>query len=104
MAEDVAICAAIGRHGLPILRAAFHAAGANRPVQVLTHCNAGFLAAIEWGTALAPIYQAHAEGIPVHVWVDETRPRNQGGVADRLGAGAGGDPAHGDRRQRRRPA
>jgi methylthioribose-1-phosphate isomerase len=78
VAEDVANCAAIGRHGLPILRAAFHAAGEYRPVQVLTHCNAGFLAAIEWGTALAPIYQAHTEGIPVHVWVDETRPRNQG--------------------------
>ena len=74
----MAICAAIGRHGLPILRAVYHAAGEYRPVQVLTHCNAGFLAAIEWGTALAPIYQAHTEGIPVHVWVDETRPRNQG--------------------------
>jgi methylthioribose-1-phosphate isomerase len=80
VAEDVAICAAIGKHGLPILRAAFHAAGEDRPVQVLTHCNAGFLAAIEWGTALAPIYRARDEGIPVHVWVDETRPRNQGGA------------------------
>jgi methylthioribose-1-phosphate isomerase len=80
VAEDVAICAAIGKHGLPILRAAFHAAGEDRPVQVLTHCNAGFLAAIEWGTALAPIYLARDEGIPVHVWVDETRPRNQGGA------------------------
>jgi methylthioribose-1-phosphate isomerase len=49
-----------------------------KPLQILTHCNAGWLAAIEWGTALAPIYAAHDAGIPVHVWVDETRPRNQG--------------------------
>src|SRR6202044_1200150 len=50
----------------------------DRPVNVLTHCNAGWLAAVDWGTALAPIYRAHDEGVPVHVWVDETRPRNQG--------------------------
>jgi len=49
------------------------------PVQVLTHCNAGWLATVDWGTALAPIYKAHQAGLPVHVWVDETRPRNQGG-------------------------
>ena len=49
-----------------------------RPVQILTHCNAGWLAAVDWGTALAPVYTAHRAGVPVHVWVDETRPRNQG--------------------------
>src|SRR5262249_45838016 len=49
-----------------------------RPVRILTHCNAGWLATVDWGTALAPIYQAHEAGLPVHVWVDETRPRNQG--------------------------
>ena len=48
------------------------------PVQILTHCNAGWLATVDWGTALAPIYRAHDDGMPVHVWVDETRPRNQG--------------------------
>jgi methylthioribose-1-phosphate isomerase len=71
--EEVARCEAIGEHGLPVLRAL-----ANRPVRVLTHCNAGWLATVDWGTALAPVYRAHQEGIPVHVWVDETRPRNQG--------------------------
>jgi methylthioribose-1-phosphate isomerase len=91
-AEDVAICAAIGQHGLPILRAAFQAGGEQRPVEVLTHCNAGFLAAIEWGTALAPIYRAHADGIPVHVWVDETRPRNQGASLTAWELGQAGIP------------
>ena len=70
---------------------------------VLTHCNAGWLATVDWGTALAPIYLAHDAGIPVHVWVDETRPRNQGARADRLGARPARRAAHGDRRQRRRP-
>ncbi|HYE48277.1 MAG TPA: S-methyl-5-thioribose-1-phosphate isomerase [Azospirillaceae bacterium] len=75
--EDVEICRAIGRHGLELLRAA-HARNPGRPVNVLTHCNAGWLATVDWGTATAPIYLAHEEGLPVHVWVDETRPRNQG--------------------------
>jgi methylthioribose-1-phosphate isomerase len=75
--EDVAACAAIGRNGAALIAAA-HAAAPSRPVNVLTHCNAGWLAAIDWGTALAPIYAAQANGIPLHVWVDETRPRNQG--------------------------
>ncbi len=57
---------------------AWRRAGEARPVAVLTHCNAGWLAAVDWGTALAPIYRAHQNGVPVHVWVDETRPRNQG--------------------------
>ncbi|HET7503876.1 MAG TPA: S-methyl-5-thioribose-1-phosphate isomerase [Kofleriaceae bacterium] len=74
---DVAQCEAIGRHGLALIRDAAARAGA-RPVEVLTHCNAGWLATVDWGTALAPIYQAHEAGLPVHVWVDETRPRNQG--------------------------
>jgi len=75
--EDVAACAAIGRHGLAILQRLSERRG-GEPVRVLTHCNAGWLACVDWGTALAPIYLAHEEGIPVHVWVDETRPRNQG--------------------------
>jgi methylthioribose-1-phosphate isomerase len=74
--DDVAACQAIGRHGLPLLEAIHARSG--RPVQVLTHCNAGWLAAVDWGTALAPVYLAHDRGIPVHVTVDETRPRNQG--------------------------
>jgi methylthioribose-1-phosphate isomerase len=75
--EDVAMCAAIGEYGKGILRelAAKHHAGR---VDVLTHCNAGWLATVDYGTALAPIYKAHDAGIPLHVWVDETRPRNQG--------------------------
>ena len=74
--EDVAICEAIGEHGLEILRDHHEASG--DPVQVMTHCNAGWLATVDWGTALAPVYKAHDAGIPVHVWVSETRPRNQG--------------------------
>ncbi|ODU09181.1 MAG: S-methyl-5-thioribose-1-phosphate isomerase [Rubrivivax sp. SCN 71-131] len=75
--EDVAVNAAIGRHGLPLLQA-IAARKAGAPVNVLTHCNAGWLATVDWGTATAPIYQARAAGVPLHVWVDETRPRNQG--------------------------
>jgi len=85
--EDVATCKAIGEHGLKILNAA--AAKKNgAPLNVLTHCNAGWLACVDWGTALAPIYRAHDEGIALHVWVDETRPRNQGAslTAYELGA------------------
>jgi methylthioribose-1-phosphate isomerase len=74
--EDVAQSAALGRHGLALIRAASQKAG--RRVNILTHCNAGWLAAVEWGTATAPIYMAQAEGIDLHVFVDETRPRNQG--------------------------
>ncbi|HET6521353.1 MAG TPA: S-methyl-5-thioribose-1-phosphate isomerase [Geminicoccaceae bacterium] len=76
--EDVAICRAIGGHGLGIIREIAAAKAPGEPVNVLTHCNAGWLATIDWGTATAPVYLAHAEGVPVHVWVDETRPRNQG--------------------------
>jgi methylthioribose-1-phosphate isomerase len=75
--EDVASCASIGEYGKQILGelAKKHP---GRPVNVLTHCNAGWLATVDYGTALAPIYKAHDAGIPIHVWVDETRPRNQG--------------------------
>jgi methylthioribose-1-phosphate isomerase len=76
-AESAAACRRIGEHGLPLIEAA-HRRAPGRPVRILTHCNAGWLACLEFGTATAPIYLAHARGIPVHVWVDETRPRNQG--------------------------
>ena len=90
--QDVGICAGIGEHGRPLIAQAFVAAGGRRPVQILTHCNAGFLAAIEWGTALAPVYKAHAAGIPLHVWVDETRPRNQGASLTAWELGQAGIP------------
>jgi methylthioribose-1-phosphate isomerase len=76
--EDVAINTAIGRHGLPLIEAISHRKHAGEPVAVLTHCNAGWLATVDVGTATAPIYAAHDIGIAVHVYVDETRPRNQG--------------------------
>ena len=79
--EDVKMCAAIGDHGLEIFRELAAARPPERqgqPFNVLTHCNAGWLATVDWGTALAPIYKAHRSGLPIHVWVDETRPRNQG--------------------------
>ena len=75
--EDVGINAAIGRHGLKLIED-IAAKKPGKPVNLLTHCNAGWLATVAWGTATSPIYQAHDKGIPVHVWVDETRPRNQG--------------------------
>ena len=74
--EDVATNAAIGRHGLKIIEELYRRKGA--PLNILTHCNAGWLATVDWGTALAPIYAAFRVDIPLHVWVDETRPRNQG--------------------------
>jgi methylthioribose-1-phosphate isomerase len=76
--EDVANCSAIGEYGYSFIAQAWDKTGRSRPVNVLTHCNAGWLATVDWGTALAPIYKAFDAGIPVHVWVDETRPRNQG--------------------------
>jgi methylthioribose-1-phosphate isomerase len=77
-AEDIAINQAIGTHGSALIRAAAARKQPGAPVNVLTHCNAGWLATVDWGTALAPVFRAHDDGIPVHVWVDETRPRNQG--------------------------
>jgi methylthioribose-1-phosphate isomerase len=89
--EDVASCAAIGRHGLGLLREL--AVGRDgQPVNVLTHCNAGWLACVDWGTALAPVYAAHAAGLPVHVYVDETRPRSQGALLTAFELGAHGVP------------
>jgi methylthioribose-1-phosphate isomerase len=86
--EDVAACRAMAEHGLPLIRSVQR----DGPVRILTHCNAGWLATIDWGTALAPVYLAHRSGIAVHVWVDETRPRNQGASLTAWELGAAGVP------------
>ena len=88
---DVETCRMIGVHGLSIIRGIAEAKP-GRPVNILTHCNAGWLACVDWGTALAPIYMAHDAGIPVHVWVDETRPRNQGAALTAFELGGHGVP------------
>src|SRR6185437_12961232 len=75
---DVAVNRAIAEAGLPLIEAAWARKHHQAPVEVLTHCNAGWLATVDWGTALAPVYRAQERGIPLHLWVDETRPRNQG--------------------------
>jgi methylthioribose-1-phosphate isomerase len=87
---DVDQCRAIGRHGFEIIRSLADAAG--RVVNILTHCNAGWLACVDWGTALSPIYMAHDAGTRVHVWVDETRPRNQGAALTAFELAAHGVP------------
>ena len=74
--NDIVTCRSIGNHGLKIIEEIYRSR--KETVNILTHCNAGWLATIDWGTATSPIYHAHKKGIPVHVWVDETRPRNQG--------------------------
>ena len=74
--EDINFCRNIGLNGLNIIEKIYNKK--KKPINILTHCNAGWLATINWGTATSPIYHAHKKGIPVHVWVDETRPRNQG--------------------------
>ena len=74
--EDVKFCKNIGINGLKIIEKIYNKK--NDTINILTHCNAGWLATINWGTATSPIYHAHKKGIPIHVWVDETRPRNQG--------------------------
>ncbi|GAB2661577.1 S-methyl-5-thioribose-1-phosphate isomerase [Vibrio panuliri] len=76
--EDVQLCESIGEHGLEIIKQIAASKPAGSTVNILTHCNAGWLATVDWGTAISPIYKAHEAGINVHVWVDETRPRNQG--------------------------
>jgi methylthioribose-1-phosphate isomerase len=76
--EDIANNEAIGRHGLALIEQVAARKPLGAPVNVLTHCNAGWLATVDWGTATAPLYMAHRKGVPLHVWVDETRPRNQG--------------------------
>lgn len=78
--EDVDINRRIGENGLAIIKQIAANKAPGETVNILTHCNAGWLATVDWGTALAPIYMAHDAGINVHVWVDETRPRNQGGL------------------------
>ena len=90
--EDVAINRAIGEHGLGLIRAAHAKHDDSRALNVLTHCNAGWLATVDWGTALAPIYMAHDSGLNVHVWVDETRPRNQGSALTAWELGRHGIP------------
>lgn len=75
--ESIAECKSIGEYGLEIIKEIYKS-NPDRPVQILTHCNAGWLACVDYGTATAPMYLAHDAGIPIHVWVDETRPRNQG--------------------------
>jgi methylthioribose-1-phosphate isomerase len=90
--EDVALCAAIGEHGRALCERAWNTVDRRRPVQILTHCNAGWLATVDWGTALAPVYRAHDAGVPVHVWVDETRPRNQGAALTAWELGQHGVP------------
>jgi methylthioribose-1-phosphate isomerase len=77
--EDAKTCEAIGDHGLPLLEKLWQEKkGTQQALRVLTHCNAGWLATVDWGTAIAPIYKAHRAGIPLEIWVDETRPRSQG--------------------------
>lgn len=88
--DDVASNRRIAEHGLPLIAAIHQRTG--QPVQLLTHCNAGWLATVDWGTALAPIYLAQQHGIPLHVWVDETRPRNQGAALTAWELGAAGIP------------
>jgi methylthioribose-1-phosphate isomerase len=89
------MCEAIGNHGLQLLRQLAGARPPERqgqPLNVLTHCNAGWLATVDWGTALAPLYKAHRSGLAVHVWVDETRPRNQGASLTAFELGREGVP------------
>lgn len=76
--EDVECNRQIGLHGLAIIKEIAARKPPGEPVRILTHCNAGWLATVDWGTATSPIYHAHAADIPIHVWIDETRPRNQG--------------------------
>lgn len=76
-AEDIQVCRKIGEHGLSLIEK-ISRRKKGKSVQIMTHCNAGWLACVDWGTATAPIYLAHRKGIPIHVWVSETRPRNQG--------------------------
>jgi methylthioribose-1-phosphate isomerase len=87
--DDAETCRRIGENGLPLLS---EIAARKGRVRLLTHCNAGWLATVDWGTALAPIYMAHDAGLDIHVWVDETRPRNQGAALTAFELGAHGVP------------
>lgn len=90
--EDVETCRRIGVHGLALIRDLAARKAPGQRVNILTHCNAGWFACVDWGTATAPIYMAHDAGIPIHVWVDETRPRNQGASLTAFELGAHGVP------------
>jgi methylthioribose-1-phosphate isomerase len=90
--DDVETCRRIGEHGLRLIRDIAAKKKPGEAVNVLTHCNAGWLACVDWGTATSPIYQAHDAGIPMHVWVDETRPRNQGAALTACELGSHGVP------------
>jgi len=90
--EDIAINRAMGRHGVKLIEAVAAHKRPGQPVEILTHCNAGWLATVDWGTATAPMYTAHERNIPVHVWVDETRPRNQGAALTAWELGKHGVP------------
>jgi methylthioribose-1-phosphate isomerase len=90
--EDVEVCRSIGEVGLKVLRDAAAKKAPGETLNVLTHCNAGWLGCVDWGTALAPIYRAHDEGMKLHVWVDETRPRNQGASLTAFELGGHGVP------------
>jgi methylthioribose-1-phosphate isomerase len=90
--DDIKVNRRIGEHGLKPILVAAERKEAKEPVNILTHCNAGWLACVDRGTALAPIYEAHDRGIAVHVWVDETRPRNQGAALTAFELGAHGVP------------
>ncbi len=90
--DDVEACRQIGINGLPLIEAIAKRKGLGEPINILTHCNAGWLACVDWGTATSPIYHAHDAGLPVHVWVDETRPRNQGAALTAYELGAHGVP------------
>ncbi len=89
--DDVELCRRLGEYGLTLLEDLAEHIG-SRPLNVLTHCNAGWLATVDWGTALAPVYMAHDAGMEIHVWVDETRPRNQGAALTAFELAAHGVP------------
>ena len=90
--EDVESCRLIGVNGMPLIEEIARRKGPGESVNILTHCNAGWLACVDWGTATSPIYHAHDAGPPVHVWVDETRPRNQGAALTAYELGSHGVP------------
>ncbi|NGM19158.1 S-methyl-5-thioribose-1-phosphate isomerase [Roseomonas stagni] len=90
--DDVETCRRIGEHGLPLLQDIAARKQQGERVNILTHCNAGWIATVDYGTALSPIYQAHDAGMDVHVWVDETRPRNQGAALTAWELGRHGVP------------
>jgi methylthioribose-1-phosphate isomerase len=90
--DDVETCRRIGEHGLALIKGHAARKKPGEPVNILTHCNAGWFACIDWGTATSPIYHAHDAGLAVHVWVDETRPRNQGASLTAFELGAHGVP------------